>query len=163
MPAKPTFLKPNTWVEPTELEVEVIADLIGKNPQGEFMISVRSKNGAPLVIENAPFFYDGTPMPTRYWLVDPELVSRISKLESVGGVKRVQDEIDLDSIQVIHDCHEKQRNQLIAQNYEGPKPAGGVGGTRKGVKCLHTHVANYLATGQDEVGKWTMERINEDE
>ena len=29
---------------------------------------------------------------------------------------------------------------------------GGVGGTRVGVKCLHAHLANYLAGFEDPVG-----------
>ncbi|RPJ13720.1 MAG: DUF501 domain-containing protein [Actinobacteria bacterium] len=36
-----------------------------------------------------------------------------------------------------------------------PHPAeaqGGVGGTRRGLKCLHAHYANHLAGGDDEVG-----------
>ena len=32
-------------------------------------------------------------------------------------------------------------------------PRGGVGGTREGVKCLHAHLANYLAGGEDPVGE----------
>ncbi len=153
------FLKPSRWVEPNEKEVLLISDLIGKTPQGEFTIVVYDNSGEPLVIENAPFFYDGTPMPTRYWLVDPDLVAKISRLESTGGVKQVQVEIDLETIQRIHDQYELDRNLLIDAGFMGPKPSGGVGGTRRGVKCLHTHVANYLATGKDEVGKWTLERI----
>lgn len=157
------FLKPSSWIEPSEDEVQTIRELIGKSPQGEFTIVVRAKNGSPVVIENSPFFYDGTPMPTRYWLVDPDLVTKISRLESHGGVKQVQDEIDFQTIQSIHTRHENQRNLLIGDNYEGPKPTGGVGGTRKGVKCLHTHVANYLATGDDVVGKWALDRIDANE
>ena len=146
------FLKPIDWVEPSEDEVVAISALIGKQPQGEFSILIRNEDGSPLVIENSPFFNDGTPMPTRYWLVDRELVTAISRLESKGGIKQVQLEIDIELIQSIHDKHEFARNRLISQNFHGPKPSGGVGGTRKGVKCLHTHVANYLATNDDVVG-----------
>jgi len=32
-------------------------------------------------------------------------------------------------------------------------PRGGVGGTRVGVKCLHAHLANYLAGNDDPVGQ----------
>ena len=32
---------------------------------------MRDAAGAPVVIRNAPLLDDGTPMPTRYWLVDP--------------------------------------------------------------------------------------------
>jgi hypothetical protein len=37
-----------------------------------------------------------------------------------------------------------------------------VGGTRKGVKCLHAHVAWYLAGGDDPVGRWTVGELGLD-
>ncbi len=38
--------------------------------------------------------------------------------------------------------------------HTGPRPFGGVGGTRQGVKCLHAHYAWLLAGGDDPVGRW---------
>ncbi len=35
---------------------------------------------------------------------------------------------------------------------------GGVGGTRRGVKCLHAHYAFHLAGGVDPVGAWVAEQ-----
>ena len=49
----------------------MVAELLGRPPAGEFEVVVRTEDGAPAVIANAPFLFDGTPMPTRYWLVDP--------------------------------------------------------------------------------------------
>src|SRR3954453_11960315 len=34
----------------------------------------------------------------------------------------------------------------------GTREGGGVGGTRRGIKCLHAHYANHLAGGDDVVG-----------
>src|SRR5206468_13085078 len=34
-----------------------------------------------------------------------------------------------------------------------------VGGTRRGIKCLHAHYANHIAGGDDVVGRWVAERI----
>ena len=47
-----------------------------------------------MVIRNAPLLPDGTPMPTRYWLVDPELNREIGRLEAAGGVDRAEAEVD---------------------------------------------------------------------
>jgi len=138
-----------------------IIQLLGKEPSCEYTVVVRDKSGTPLVIQNAPFFFDGTPMPTRYWLLDGELYKKVSYIESIGGVKKVQEEIDEETITIIHRKYEQDRNELIPENYEGPKPSGGVGGTRRGVKCLHAHVANLLATNDDAVGQWTLDRIKE--
>jgi hypothetical protein len=46
--------------------------------------------------------------------------------------------------------------------HEGPAPSGGVGGTRRGVKCLHAHLAAGLVD-PDPVGDWVLERLGEDE
>ena len=53
-----------------------VAELLGRRPAGEFEVVVRADDGRPAVIANAPFLFDGTPMPTRYWLVDPHLGRR---------------------------------------------------------------------------------------
>lgn len=153
------FLKPDNWIVPSEQEIEYVTQLLGKAPQSEFQILVRDEDSNPLVIENAPFFYDGTPMPTRFWLLPGVTYVAVSKLESAGGIKQVQDEISLEDIQKIHTLYEIGRDSLISKEYTGPKPSGGVGGTRKGVKCLHAHVANLLATGDDIVGQWALATI----
>jgi exopolyphosphatase/guanosine-5'-triphosphate,3'-diphosphate pyrophosphatase len=36
-----------------------------------------------------------------------------------------------------------------------------VGGTRRGVKCLHAHYAWFLAGGDDPVGRWVADRLAE--
>jgi exopolyphosphatase/guanosine-5'-triphosphate,3'-diphosphate pyrophosphatase len=36
---------------------------------------------------------------------------------------------------------------------------GGVGGTARGIKCLHAHYAYHLAGGEDPVGAWVAERV----
>ena len=46
--------------------------------------------------------------------------------------------------------------------HSGPRPSGGVGGTRQGVKCLHAHLAWYLAGGDDPVGRWTAGELGFD-
>ena len=46
------------------------------------------------------------------------------------------------------------RDADIADDHAGPRPSGGVGGTRRGLKCLHAHYAWYLAGGDDPVGAW---------
>ena len=43
--------------------------------------------------------------------------------------------------------------------HDGPRPSGGVGGTRTGVKCLHAHFAWYLAGGRDPVGRWVAREL----
>ncbi|MSZ61286.1 MAG: DUF501 domain-containing protein, partial [Actinobacteria bacterium] len=35
-----------------------------------------------------------------------------------------------------------------------------VGGTRRGVKCLHAHFAHWLAGGDDAVGAWVADELS---
>ena len=47
-------------------------------------------------------------------------------------------------------------------DHVGPRPTGGVGGTRLGIKCLHAHWAWHLAGGDDPVGRWIAARLEAD-
>jgi hypothetical protein len=114
------------------------------------------------VIRNAPFGRDGTPMPTRYWLVGHSIVIRVARLEAAGGVRRAQAAVDPEAIARAHARYEAERDAAIPSGHRGPRPSGGVGGTRAGVKCLHAHYAWYLAGGDDPVGRWVADQIEPD-
>lgn len=122
---------------------------------------MRDAGGEPAVIRNAPFLDDGTPMPTRYWLVSDADREAIGRLEAAGGVKAAEADIDPDVLADAHRRYAAERDAQIPPDHEGPRPSGGVGGTRLGVKCLHTHYAWYLAGGDDPVGAWVAARIEE--
>ena len=126
------------------------------------MVRVRRRDGSPAVIENAPVLDDGTPMPTRFWLVDAELRSAVSALEAAGGVRRAAAAVDPDALESAHRRYGAQRDAAVDPGHRGPRPAGGVGGTRQGVKCLHAHVAWYLAGGDDPVGRWAAAELGLD-
>ncbi len=138
-----------------------IAELLGREPQGDFSVGVRGDDGDPVVIRNAPLLSDGTPMPTRYYLVGAELVRDVSRLEADGGVRRAEAELDAAAIAATHDRYATERYAAIGTDHTGPRPTGGVGGTRTGVKCLHAHVAYTLAGGDDPVGRWALEQLAE--
>jgi len=134
--------------------------LLGRPPRGAFEVVVRNPaDGDPIVVRNAPFLDDGTPMPTRYYLVGAELVRAVSRLEADGGVKRAESEIAAAEIVETHRRYAAERDAQIPADHVGPRPSGGVGGTRTGVKCLHAHVAHVLAGGDDPVGRWSLEQI----
>ena len=140
-------------------DFRTVARLLGREPNGQFEVAVRAPGGAPVVIRNAPFMDDGTPMPTRYWLVDPKLHEAVSRIESTGGVRRAEAEIDPELLARAHAAYAAERDAAVAPGREGPRPSGGVGGTRRGVKCLHAHLAWYLAGGADPVGLWTARQL----
>ena len=123
-------------------------------------MAVCGADGQPVVIANDPLLRDGTPMPTRYWLIDPDIRARVSTLEAEGGVKAAEAAVDAEELTDAHDRYARERDALLAPDWDGPKPSGGVGGTRRGVKCLHAHVAWWLAGGDDPVGTWAAERLS---
>lgn len=140
---------------------ERITELLGREPMGAYEIVVRRCDGDPVVLRNHPLLPDGTPMPTRYWLCDPDIRSAIGTIESEGGVDEVEAELGLELIARAHVAYADERDRAMPIDHEGPAPSGGVGGTRVGVKCLHAHYAHWLAGGDDPVGAWTHRRLIE--
>jgi len=138
---------------------ETVARLLGRDPGGEFTVVLRRVDGSPMVIANAPFLRDGRPMPTRYWLVDPELRASVGRLEAAGGVRDAEDQTDAIALADSHRRYAEERDALIPPGWTGPRPSGGVGGTRQGVKCLHAHLAWWLVGGDDPIGAWAAGRL----
>ena len=140
-------------------DVALLTERLGRPPEGDFEVVVRNPDDSPVVIRNAPFLRDGTPMPTRYWLVDPALRAAVSGLESAGGVRAAEAAVDPVELAAAHVAYAADRDAAIDSGHAGPRPSGGVGGTRKGVKCLHAHYAFFLAGGDDPVGRWVEEQL----
>lgn len=137
-----------------------IEELLGRKPRGAYTVVVRDDLGEPVVIKNAPLLDDGTPMPTLYWLVGPAEREAVSRLEAAGGVRRAEAEVDPVALGAAHEAYARERDALISPDHAGPRPTGGVGGTRRGVKCLHAHYAFHLAGGDDPVGRWVEEQLD---
>ncbi len=137
-----------------------VAALLGRTPTGSFEVVVRGPDGDPVVIANAPLLDDGTPMPTRYWLLGHDEVTAVSRLESTGGVRQAERDVDPTQLAAAHERYAAMRDALVPPEHEGPRPSGGVGGTRTGVKCLHAHYAWHLAGGDDPVGRWVARRLD---
>jgi hypothetical protein len=140
-------------------DLEAVTRLLGRAPQGPFAVVVRDHDGRPVVIRNAPLLDDGTPMPTRYWLVGDRERVEVGRLEAAQGVRRAEAAVDPAELAAAHRRHAEERDGALPAGYEGPRPFGGVGGTRHGVKCLHAHYAWHLAGGDDPVGRWVADRL----
>jgi hypothetical protein len=139
-------------------DVAAVEELLGRPLNGRFAVVVRREDGRPVVIENEPHLRDGTPMPTLFWLVDPELRDAVSRLEGEGGVRRFERLADADALAGAHARHaERRRAATVRTDLVGA--LGGVGGTRRGVKCLHAHLANFLAGGPDPVGELVADAL----
>lgn len=143
---------------------EAVAALLGREPRTEFEVVVRLPDGTPVLTRNAPFEHDGTPMPTRYWLLSSSrAAAAIGRLESCGGVRRAEQEIPAEAIADAHRRYALERDGDVAPGRTGPRPVGGVGGTRRGLKCLHAHYAFWLSGADDAVGEWVAHQLGGDE
>jgi hypothetical protein len=140
-------------------DATVVAELLGRAPMGAFDVVVRAADGGPVVIRNAPLLDDGTPMPTRYWLVGDAERDAVSRLEAAGGVRQAEEVVDPDALAAAHQRYAAERDAALPGDHVGPRPSGGVGGTRRGVKCLHAHYAWHLAGGDDPVGRWVADHL----
>ena len=107
--------------------------------------------GRPAITEQAPFDDSGAPFPTTYWLTCPQLVAKVSRLESAGGVERWSRAA----------AEDQQLGASLAradadQRALRPELDLGIGGARAGagsIKCLHAHVAFALARPGYELGE----------
>lgn len=144
-------------------DVEAVTELLGRRPQGRFTVAVRGEDGGPIVLRNHPVLDDGRPMPTLYWLCGARESMLVGRLESMKGVRRAEADIGLDAITEAHDRYRAERDAELEQAGVEPahRPTGGVGGTRVGVKCLHAHYGWWLAGGDDPVGQWVADHLNE--
>ncbi|MGH9003238.1 MAG: DUF501 domain-containing protein, partial [Acidimicrobiia bacterium] len=77
-------------------DTAVLIECLGRRPEAGFEVCVRTSTGEPAVIRNEPLTADGRPMPTRYWLVDRQAMKAVARLESAGGVRAAEAEVDPD-------------------------------------------------------------------
>ena len=145
----------------SDLDIARVTELLGRQPQGDFEVILRDASGSPIVVKNEPLLFDGTPMPTRYWLVGSKEHTAVSRLESAGFIDLAESEVDAEELRLTHDRYAAERDSAIPKDHTGPRPHGGVAGTRVGVKCLHAHYANWLVDKTDVVGQWVDRRLQQ--
>ena len=125
------------------------------NSPGQLTVKVQVGNNAKDSKESAGFSVAAIPIsvrmysPTRDWLVCRALVGAVSRLESAGGVRALEEDPGA-------------REALAAAQarhaaLHGGHAVAGAGDPRR-VKCLHAHLAFALATGDEAIAGWILER-----
>lgn len=159
----------------------MIKQQIGREPRGVLEVKTTCRWGFPQVIVNRPvsaLHSDVEIFPTLYWLTCPYLCREIAAMESEGVIAQFEQRIAEDggfaaAVAENHATYAKERLALIPKDVqrrlqqEYPErfqvlAQSGVGGIRspEGVKCLHTHAADYLARGTNVIGAETLEMLN---
>ncbi len=141
----------------------VIEAQLGRPQRADSEVVSRCHLELPVVVRVPPLLDDGTPFPTLYWLTCPLAVARIARLESSGGVKRMDTKSETDlrfgaDLEKAHRSYGVERDALVPVDTE-PVPSGGVGGSSAGVKCLHAHYAHSRGGGENPVGKLVQEWV----
>jgi exopolyphosphatase / guanosine-5'-triphosphate,3'-diphosphate pyrophosphatase len=141
-------------------DLGVVREQLGREPTTSFDVIVRCPSGHPLAIRNAPVAADGSPFPTMFWLTCPDAVAAVSRLEADGWIQRLNDRYGSDpafraDVDRAHVEAAAERARVLPE----AGAWGGVGGTSRGLKCLHAHYANHLAGGDDVVGAWVATQV----
>ena len=140
---------------PTDEQLAVVAQQLGRPPRGVLAIAYTTPDGVPAVVKTAPKLDDGTPFPTLYYLTDPRLTAEASRLEVAQVMKWMESRLNADSeagetlrrdYQAAHAHYLAERNAIkdLGTDFSG-------GGMPERVKCLHVLIAYALAEGPERV------------
>lgn len=132
--------------------------------RGRVLLAARCPHGAVEVIATSPLLSDGTPFPTLFWLSCPLLQRAVSRLESgdfrkvlrrklkeqpgfAARLRQAESEYIRERDSWAEEMGELDEVRAYLSGREG------VGGTASGgLKCLHAHLAHFLADGNNPVG-----------
>lgn len=136
---------------------QAVVGQLGRTIRSGVDAVARCHLGLPVVVAVPPLLDDGTPFPTRFWLTCPLARRRVGRLEAAGGIAAAQRRIDADPAYAARydramERYAAARDRLVDPDHRGPVPAGGVGGSGGGVKCLHAHYADHAAGSDNPVG-----------
>ena len=137
----------------------VVEAQLERPTRSEADVVVRCHLGLPVVTRVPPILEDKTPFPTRLWLTCPLANRRVGRLESAGGVaamerRAMRDPVFGALLEEAHLRYATEREQATQPDAD-PRPSGGVGGARAGVKCLHAHYADFAAGNANPIGEVT--------
>ncbi len=144
-------------------ERRVVEAQIGRTVRAESTPVARCHLGLPVVVRVPPILDDGTPFPTLYWLTCPLAQTRIARLEGAGGIKRLERKAETDPdfgsrLDAAHTSYAEERDSLVPAG-ASPVPSGGVGGTSRGIKCLHAAYAHTRGGGANPAGELVADWI----
>jgi hypothetical protein len=144
----------------------LVAEQLGREATTPFTVVARCPGGHPFVIRNAPVDADGKPFPTLFWLTCPDAARAVSRLESEGWISRLNERFEADpafadAVERAHAAYAAER----ARGHPGAESQGGVGGTRRGLKCLHAHYATTwpeatTRSGRGSPSRWSRSTPN---
>jgi hypothetical protein len=136
---------------PTEADLAVIENQLGRTPRDVHAISYRCPCGKPAVVETPPRLSNGEPFPTFYYATCPRLTAAISTLETTGMMGEMNERLETDLVlageyAAAHDDYIAARSVLQMDVPEVEDVSAG--GMPNRVKCLHSLIAHSLSAGR---------------
>ena len=145
-------------------DLELVERQLQRKLRGEVRVASRCPHGRVQVIATSPFLEDGTPFPTLFWLTCPLLQKAVSRMESGDLRVRLRERLESDApfaralreaeeeyLRLRQEWAERMGKSVAARSAFAERE--GIGGTVPGgLKCLHAHLAHFLATGHNPVG-----------
>lgn len=163
--------------KPTAADLHWITTQLGRTDATVLTIAARRTDNKPSVIVNHPLIVNTNkliPFPTLYWLVCPDLIKAVSRLEMNGWITRLEEQIHHDpalASAVEHDnaryaatrlslLTDDDRQAAKQQGILGQLQSTGVAGNANParLKCLHAHVAHQLAE-RNTIGQRVLDEI----
>ncbi len=164
-------------IQITEQDLQKSLELLGREPRTPFMVKTRCPDGSPQVLLADPVFKeDGIwkPFPTFLWLVCPEMKLKAAHLEQDGLIRtfsaRLLDDQSfreefIDGQRQISQIRMKMAQEILGEEIpehiqmilEKTTIAGSI--DISGVKCLHAHLAQELAFGNNPIGKEILTQV----
>ncbi len=147
----------------------VVAAQLGRPPRGLRGVAHRCPCGLPDVVETAPRLEDGSPFPTLYYLTCPRAAAALSRLESAGMMREMEQRLAADpelraAQRAAHRDYLARRDAAAAAAGLAPLPPGtqSAGGLPDRVKCLHALAAHELAVpGANPLGREALAAAGE--
>ena len=165
-------LPQNPLYEPLQDEDrETVERQLGRRLRGKVMVAARCPYGVVEVIATSPLLEGEVPFPTLYWLTCPLLQRAVSGLESGGFREVLRRKIrDVPAFaEALHQAevdYAEERNKWAAEMGESDRvrelfsDRRGIGGTiAGGMKCLHAHLAHFMAGGKNPVGAEVQKKV----
>lgn len=152
-------------LEPTgPAEEALVGRQLGRPPRLPWRTGVRCSHERPMVIVTPSTLESGERFPTLYWLSCPELVAAVGDLESAGGTVAWTARLasDRELVKRMGHADVAYRRARAAESGGDDACADvGIAGEADAlkVKCLHAHVAAYLAGIDDPVGAGALRQV----
>ncbi len=157
----------------SNFDYKLIEKQLGRKPDNLLDVAKKCPFSYPAVLLVKPY-ENSVVFPTTYWLSCPYYVKEVSKMEDKGLIKDLTARLKDDkkfrkSLKRTHNRYAKNRLKYLetevgdlADGIRDVIVNSGVGGIidKEGIKCLHTHLADYLVNGLNPVGELVFNKLN---